>query len=240
VVAVTVPAVAGINLAKPLIKLGVLLALVAGLGLAAVVVALAGLVGTLDSPGPASPDAIANVPAAMLALYQSAASVTCPGMPWQVLAAIGTVETDNDQSRVCRISGLFIIEPPWIRWRLLLGGLPGREGLAHKVQGLVLEGRGHPNGAVNPGRVVPVDPAGSGRLDVFDTGPAAAVKVDELAFVEADRGFHKSVVQCVTYSSDGRRYSCCRQRFGEADSGVLGELNRSLQHRLAAGMLGAR
>ncbi|HEY6474790.1 MAG TPA: bifunctional lytic transglycosylase/C40 family peptidase, partial [Acidimicrobiales bacterium] len=34
---------------------------------------------------------------AMLALYQQAAA-TCPGLPWTVLAAIGTVESDNGQS----------------------------------------------------------------------------------------------------------------------------------------------
>jgi cell wall-associated NlpC family hydrolase len=33
----------------------------------------------------------------MLALYQRAAA-TCPGLPWTVLAAIGTVESDNGQS----------------------------------------------------------------------------------------------------------------------------------------------
>ena len=33
----------------------------------------------------------------MLALYQQAAA-TCPGLPWTVLAAIGTVESDNGQS----------------------------------------------------------------------------------------------------------------------------------------------
>ena len=33
----------------------------------------------------------------MLTLYQSAAT-TCPGLPWTVLAAIGTIESDNGQS----------------------------------------------------------------------------------------------------------------------------------------------
>jgi hypothetical protein len=33
----------------------------------------------------------------MLALYQQAAA-TCPGLPWTILAAIGTVESDNGQS----------------------------------------------------------------------------------------------------------------------------------------------
>jgi cell wall-associated NlpC family hydrolase len=33
----------------------------------------------------------------MLALYQQAAA-TCPGLPWTILAAIGTIESDNGQS----------------------------------------------------------------------------------------------------------------------------------------------
>ena len=41
--------------------------------------------------------ATAKIPPAMLALYQEAAA-TCPGLPWTVLAAIGTVESDNGQS----------------------------------------------------------------------------------------------------------------------------------------------
>ena len=34
------------------------------------------------------------IPPAMLALYEQAAA-TCPGLPWTVLAAIGTVESGN-------------------------------------------------------------------------------------------------------------------------------------------------
>jgi len=41
-------------------------------------------------PGPA-------VPATWLLLYQQAAA-TCPGLPWSVLAAVGTVESDSGQS----------------------------------------------------------------------------------------------------------------------------------------------
>jgi hypothetical protein len=52
-------------------------------------------------PGAMAPDAStaarATIPTGMLVLYQ-AASATCPGLPWTVLAAIGTVESDNDQS----------------------------------------------------------------------------------------------------------------------------------------------
>src|SRR5580698_1357061 len=45
----------------------------------------------------ASSAATAAIPAAMLTLYQNAAT-TCPGLPWTILAAIGTIESDNGQS----------------------------------------------------------------------------------------------------------------------------------------------
>ena len=49
--------------------------------------------------GDAAPSAAATaeIPSATLALYQAAAA-TCPGLPWTVLAAIGTVESSNGTS----------------------------------------------------------------------------------------------------------------------------------------------
>jgi hypothetical protein len=49
------------------------------------------------SSGPPSGRAVASIPPTWLELYQRAA-LACPGLPWTVLAAIGTVETDNGQS----------------------------------------------------------------------------------------------------------------------------------------------
>jgi cell wall-associated NlpC family hydrolase len=74
--------------AAGLVLLVAILAAAAGAGLA-----------SLLGGGDATPSATAtsDIPAAMLALYQQAAT-TCPGLPWTVLAAIGTVESDNDQS----------------------------------------------------------------------------------------------------------------------------------------------
>ena len=72
-------------------------------GLVLVVAVLAAGAGagiaSLLGGGDAAPSATAtsDIPPAMLALYQEAAT-TCPGLPWTVLAAIGTVESDNDQS----------------------------------------------------------------------------------------------------------------------------------------------
>ena len=52
----------------------------------------------VGSGGPAaSLAATSNIPAAMLALYEQA-SATCPGLSWTIVAAIGTVESDNGQS----------------------------------------------------------------------------------------------------------------------------------------------
>ncbi len=59
----------------------------------------AGLASLLGGAIPPSARATRTIPAAMLALYQQAVA-TCPGLPWTVLAAIGTVESDNDQSNL--------------------------------------------------------------------------------------------------------------------------------------------
>jgi len=47
-----------------------------------------------NSSNAPSPDALADIPADYLALYQHAAPL-CPGLDWAVLAAIGKIETDH-------------------------------------------------------------------------------------------------------------------------------------------------
>jgi cell wall-associated NlpC family hydrolase len=58
-----------------------------------------GAVGASGSAGTIGVSAAASsaIPAGMLSLYQ-AAGATCPGLPWTVLAAIGTVESGNGTS----------------------------------------------------------------------------------------------------------------------------------------------
>ena len=64
----------------------------------------AGIASLLDGGGTApSATATSAIPPAMLALYQEAAT-TCPGLPWTVLAAIGTVESDNGTSTLPGVS----------------------------------------------------------------------------------------------------------------------------------------
>ena len=77
----------------------VALGFVVGLVGTAVVASAVSFLG-VGSGSPSVPSAAtSSIPAAMLALYQEAA-VTCPGLPWTVLAAIGTVESDNGQSNL--------------------------------------------------------------------------------------------------------------------------------------------
>ncbi len=68
---------------------------VALVGMAVVTSAVSFLGGTANEPSASA--AAAKIPPDMLDLYQQAAA-TCPGLPWTVLAAIGTVESDNGQS----------------------------------------------------------------------------------------------------------------------------------------------
>jgi cell wall-associated NlpC family hydrolase len=69
------------------------------LGVGAVAIAVVMVVlGALGGATPPSAAASTSVPPAMLALYQRAAAADCPAMPWQIVAAIGTVESDNGQS----------------------------------------------------------------------------------------------------------------------------------------------
>jgi cell wall-associated NlpC family hydrolase len=77
--------------------IGLAVALVAGVVATAVVASALSFLGAggVTPTGPTA--ATATIPPGMLALYQAAAA-TCPGLPWTVLAAIGTVESDNGQS----------------------------------------------------------------------------------------------------------------------------------------------
>ena len=59
--------------------------------------ATAGPAAVGEPAGTGTAGAVASVPAAMLSLYARAAG-TCPGLPWPVLAAIGTVESGSGTS----------------------------------------------------------------------------------------------------------------------------------------------
>src|SRR3984957_1581413 len=76
-------------------------ALAVGLAVAvigtAILASAASLLGVGGGAPAASSAAMAQIPRAMLTLYQQSAA-TCTGLPWTILAAIGTIESDNGQS----------------------------------------------------------------------------------------------------------------------------------------------
>jgi cell wall-associated NlpC family hydrolase len=74
----------------------------AALVLAVVVMAAgagAGVASLLGGGETPSATAVAQIPPALIALYQASAT-TCPGLPWTVLAAIGTIESGNGTSNL--------------------------------------------------------------------------------------------------------------------------------------------
>jgi hypothetical protein len=78
-------------------------------GALAFVLAIAVLVTGPPGGAPPSATALSEIPSALLPVYTSAAE-TCPGLPWQVLAAIGFVESHHAQGRADPITGM--VEPP--------------------------------------------------------------------------------------------------------------------------------
>lgn len=56
-------------------------------------------------PNPPTAAARAEIPPAMLHLYRQAVARECPGLPWNVLAGIGRVETDHHRNRATSTAG---------------------------------------------------------------------------------------------------------------------------------------
>lgn len=101
--------------------------LVAGplLGLGMVMLSLGGIVQALSNPLNPEPSAfaVADIPAPLLEQYRSAA-LTCPGLPWTVLAGIGRVESNHGRFGGAQLqpSGEVM---PHILGPLLDGSTPG-------------------------------------------------------------------------------------------------------------------
>jgi cell wall-associated NlpC family hydrolase len=84
---------------KGLVAVGLAVGLAVAVIGTAILGSAASLLGVDGGAPAASSAATAQIPPAVLLLYQHAAA-TCPGLPWTILAAIGTVESDNDQSNL--------------------------------------------------------------------------------------------------------------------------------------------
>jgi len=84
-------------------------------GLVLLLAVFAGAAGGLASTLPGShggsqpsQDAMADIPADYLILYQAAAT-TCPGLDWAVLAGIGKIESDHGRSTLMGATGSVLV-----------------------------------------------------------------------------------------------------------------------------------
>ena len=84
---------------KGLVAVGLAVGLAVAVIGTAILGSAASLLGVGGGAPAASSAATAQIPAAMLMLYQQAAA-SCPGLPWTIVAAIGTIESDNGQSNL--------------------------------------------------------------------------------------------------------------------------------------------
>lgn len=140
--------------------------------------ALAGGWGT--SSAEPSAQALVDIPAPLLAAYQ-AASPSCPGLPWTVLAAVGKVETDHG-----RTNGAELAVDGSVRPSLLGPLLDGTNGTARVVDtdGGRLDGNVLLDRGVGPMQFLPAtwarwgrDASGDGVADInnaFDSIASAA------------------------------------------------------------------
>ena len=84
---------------KGLVGAGLAVGLAVAMIGTAILASAASMLGVGGGAPAASSAATSQIPPAMLTLYQQAAA-TCPGLPWTILAAIGTIESENGQSNL--------------------------------------------------------------------------------------------------------------------------------------------
>ncbi len=108
----------------------------AGAALVAFVLAVASVaVAPGTGVGAPSAKALEEIPASLLPVYMNAAT-TCPGLPWQVLAAIGFIESGHGSSRLDPLTGQ--VTPP-----ILGPALDGTGGVARVPDRTMPDGWAH-------------------------------------------------------------------------------------------------
>ncbi len=125
------------------------------------VAAIAGGGPASGGPGPADGSGVGDIPASLVGVYVSAAG-SCPGLPWTVLAAIGSIESRHGDGRVDPSTGE--VAPP-----ILGPALDGRTGVARIPDPASSDGWAHAQGPMqflpstwrSWGRLAPGRPSGA-------------------------------------------------------------------------------
>ena len=148
------------------------LVLAAGAGLVAFVLGLTIVVaGAGLDAGSSTAVALEDIPSTLLPVYMDAAA-TCPGLPWQVLGAIGFVESGHGAGRLDPVTG--DVRPP-----ILGPPLNGTKGTARIPDATMPDGWAHAQGPMQFlsstwaawGRVAPGRPRGT-RADAHNAWDA--------------------------------------------------------------------
>ncbi|MFX0581112.1 NlpC/P60 family protein [Nocardia nepalensis] len=122
-----------------------------------------------------SPEAVSDIPADRLALYQRAAGV-CPGLDWAVLAAIGKIESDHGRSPL-----------PGVTSGENFAGAGGpMQFLAPTFDGVVAQHPIPPGGASPPSRYNPSDAIHAAAYYLCDSGAPADLRAAIFAYNHAD------------------------------------------------------
>lgn len=148
--------------------------------------AAAGMVGG----GPPSEEALAEIPPAYLAIYQDAVFQRCPTLPWAVLAAIGSIESNHGRHGGGRLQADGTVSPPIIG--IPLDGTNGTAEIRDTDDGLFDRDTVYDR-AVGPMQFIPstwatsgVDASGDGFADPNNAIDAIHAAAGYLCAVGAD------------------------------------------------------
>jgi cell wall-associated NlpC family hydrolase len=148
--------------------------------------------GPSDSAAP-SADALSDIPADLLVLYQQSAQ-RCPGLPWTVLAAIGKIESNHGRST---LSGVRSDSNEAGAAGPMQFGIGGRAGDTWSAYGVDGDGDGIAN-VYDPADAVP---AAADYLCGHGGGTAAGLSQAVFAYNRADWYVADVLAQAAAYSS---------------------------------------
>jgi hypothetical protein len=153
---------------------------------APLLLAAAGLTGG----GPPSEEALAEIPPDYLAIYQDAVFQRCPTLPWSVLAAIGSIESNHGRHGGGQLQTDGRVSPPIIG--IPLDGTNGTAEIRDTDDG-VFDGDSVYDRAVGPMQFIPstwatsgVDASGDGVADPHNAIDAIHAAAGYLCAVGAD------------------------------------------------------
>jgi len=164
----------------------------AAVGIFAVTPMMVLVAGGSPAMATASADAVADIPADLLALYQRSAE-RCPGLPWAVLAAIGKIESDHGRSTAPGVHSGSNFAGAAGPMQFGIGGKAGDTWSAYAVDG-------DANGTTNVYDVADAIPAAADYLCANGAGESGRLSEAIFAYNHADWYVADVLAQAATYT----------------------------------------